>query len=56
MDYYVHTPSRFMVNKLLDHDVSHLVTDHNEGGRQSINIENKHNQKLVLIQSNRVKR
>ncbi|MEO1186306.1 MAG: transposase [Cyanobacteria bacterium J06636_27] len=49
MDYYIHTASRFIVNKLLERGVSHLIIGKNEGWKQSIKIGKKNNQHFVSV-------
>ena len=49
MDYYLHTASRFIVNKLLERGVNHLVIGKNEGWKQQVNLGKKNNQQFVSI-------
>lgn len=49
MDYYIHTASRFIVNKLLERGVNHLVIGKNDGWKQGINIGSKNNQNFVSV-------
>ena len=54
MDYYIHTASRFIVNKLLERGVNHLVIGKNEAWKQQINLGKKTNQKFVSIPHSRL--
>lgn len=54
MDYYIHTASRFIVNKLLERGVNHLIIGKNEGWKQNINIGKVNNQKFVSIPHTRL--
>ncbi|MGB3639227.1 MAG: transposase [Rivularia sp. (in: cyanobacteria)] len=49
MDYYIHIASRFIVNKLVERGVSHLVIGKNEGWKQSIKIGKRNNQHFVCV-------
>ncbi len=49
MDYYIHTASRFIVNKLVERGVSHLIIGKNEGWKQNIKIGKRNNQHFVSI-------
>lgn len=49
MDYYIHAASRFIVNKLVERGVSHLIVGKNEGWKQNIKIGTRNNQHFVSI-------
>ncbi len=37
MDYYLHTASKYIIDKLLAHQINLLVIGHNQGWKQNIN-------------------
>lgn len=49
VDYYLHTASKYIVQKLLAHQINLLVIGHNQGWKQSINIGDRNNQSFVNI-------
>ena len=49
MDYYIHTASRLIINKLLERGVNHVVIGKNESWKQQINLGKKNNQKFVFV-------
>ncbi|WP_414621960.1 RNA-guided endonuclease InsQ/TnpB family protein [Calothrix sp. CCY 0018] len=49
MDYYIHTYSRFIVNKLIERGVSHLIIGKNEGWKQNIKIGKRNNQHFICV-------
>ena len=49
VDYYLHTASRFIVNQLVRHQITHLIIGKNENGKQSVNLDRKTNQNLTSI-------
>jgi len=49
MDYYLHTASRFIINKLLESNITTLVIGKNENWKQNINIGKKNNQNFVQV-------
>ncbi|WP_414624425.1 RNA-guided endonuclease InsQ/TnpB family protein [Calothrix sp. CCY 0018] len=49
MDYYIHTASRFIVNKLIERGVSRLIIGKNEGWKQNIKIGKRNNQHFESV-------
>ena len=49
VDYYLHTASRYIINKLLAHQINLLVIGQNQGWKQNINIGDRNNQSFVNI-------
>lgn len=49
VDHYLHTSSRFIINKLLERGVTHLVIGKNENWKQGINIGKRNNQNFVCV-------
>lgn len=49
MDYYIHTASRFIVNKLIERGVSHLIIGKNKDWKQNIKIAKINNQHFVCV-------
>ena len=49
MDYYLHNSSRFIVNKLLERGVNHLIIGKNQGWKQKINLGKRTNQNFVQV-------
>ena len=49
VDYYLHTASRYIINKLLAHQINLLVIGQNQGWKQNINIGERNNQSFVNI-------
>jgi IS605 OrfB family transposase len=53
VDYYLHTASKYIIDKLLAHQINLLVIGHNQGGQQNINIGDRNNQSFVNIPHSR---
>ena len=49
VDYYLHTASRYIVNRLLENRMTMLVIGKNENWKQSVNLGRKTNQKFTAI-------
>ena len=49
VDYYLHTASRYIVNRLLDNQITMLVIGKNDNWKQRVNLGQKTNQKFVSI-------
>ncbi len=49
MDYYIHTASRFIVNKLIERGVNHLIIGKNEVWKQNIKIGKRNNQHFESV-------
>ena len=49
VDYYLHTASRYIINYLLENQISLLVIGQNKNWKQRINIGKKNNQNFVNI-------
>ena len=49
VDYYLHTASRYIVNRLLDHQMTMLVIGKNNNWKQNVNLGRKTNQKFTAI-------
>ncbi|AFZ43045.1 transposase, IS605 OrfB family [Halothece sp. PCC 7418] len=49
MDYYLHTASRFIIDKLLERGVTHLIIGKNENWKQSIGIGKRNNQNFTQV-------
>ena len=54
VDYYLHTASKYIIDKLLAHQINLLVIGHNQGGQQNINIGDRNNQSFVNIPHSRL--
>lgn len=54
MDYYIHTASRFIINKLLERGVNHLIIGKNKGWKQQINLGKRTNQHFVQVPHSRL--
>ncbi|MFM6064674.1 MAG: IS200/IS605 family accessory protein TnpB-related protein, partial [Microcystis panniformis] len=53
VDYYLHTASKYIIDKLLAHQINLLVIGHNQGWKQNINIGDRNNQSFVNIPHSR---
>ena len=49
VDYYLHTASRYIVNQLVRHQITHLIIGKNENWKQSVNLGSKTNQSFTSI-------
>ena len=49
VDYYLHTASRYIVNRLLENQITMLVIGKNNNWKQSVNLGKKINQKFTVI-------
>ena len=49
VDYYLHTASRYIVNRLLENQITMLVIGKNDNWKQGVNLGKKTNQKFVSI-------
>ena len=49
VDYYLHTASRYIVNRLLENQITMLVIGKNDNWKQRVNLGKKTNQKFVSI-------
>jgi putative transposase len=49
VDYYLHTASRYIIDKLLAHQINLLIIGQNQGWKQNINIGRRNNQNFVNI-------
>ena len=49
VDYYLHTASRFIVNRLVSHQITHLIIGKNDNWKQSVNLGCKTNQSFTSI-------
>jgi IS605 OrfB family transposase len=49
VDYYLHTASRYIIDTLLENQISLLVIGNNENWKQNINIGKRNNQNFVNI-------
>lgn len=49
VDYYLHTASRYIVNRLLENQITMLVIGKNDRWKQRVNLGKKTNQKFVSI-------
>ena len=49
VDYYLHTASRYIVNRLLENQMTMLVIGKNENWKQNVNLGKKTNQKFTAI-------
>lgn len=49
VDYYLHTASRYIVNRLLENQITMLVIGKNDNSKQSCNLGRKTNQKFTAI-------
>lgn len=49
VDYYLHTASSYIIEKLVEHHIGTLIVGKNEGWKQSIGIGKKNNQNFVNI-------
>ena len=49
MDYYIHTASRLIINKLIERGVHYLIIGKNEGWKQNIKISKRNNQHFVSV-------
>jgi len=53
VDYYLHTASRSIIDKLLAHQINLLVIGQNQGWKQNLNIGDRNNQAFVNIPHSR---
>ena len=49
MDYYLHTASRYIVNRLLKNQITMLVIGKNDNWKQNVNLGKRTNQKFTSI-------
>ncbi|VEP12822.1 transposase [Hyella patelloides LEGE 07179] len=49
VDYYLHTASRYIVNRLLENKITMLVIGKNDNWKQNVNLGKKTNQKFTSI-------
>lgn len=49
VDYYLHTASRFIINRLVEFNIGTLIIGKNDGWKQDINLGDKTNQKFNNI-------
>ena len=49
VDYYLHTASRYIVNRLLENQITMLVIGKNDNWKQKVNLGKKTNQKFTAI-------
>ncbi|MGB5633349.1 MAG: transposase [Waterburya sp.] len=49
VDYYLHTASRYIVNRLLENQITLLVIGKNDNWKQNVNLGKKTNQKFTAI-------
>ncbi|MEM7595914.1 MAG: transposase [Cyanobacteria bacterium P01_A01_bin.83] len=49
VDYYLHTASRYIVNRLLENKMTMLIIGKNDRWKQEVNLGKKNNQKFVSI-------
>lgn len=49
VDYYLHTASRYIVNRLLENQITLLVIGKNDNWKQKVNLGKKTNQKFTAI-------
>ena len=49
VDYYLHTASRYIVNRLLNHQITMLVIGKNDNWKQKVNLGKKTNQNFTSI-------
>lgn len=49
IDYYLHTASRFLINRCLEYKITHLIIGKNKQWKQSINIGKRNNQSFTSI-------
>ncbi len=49
VDYYLHTASRYIVNQLVRHQISHLIVGKNDRWKHSVNLDRKTNQNFTSI-------
>ncbi len=49
MEYYLHSASRFIIDKLLERGVTHLIIGKNENWKQNINIGKRNNQNFTQV-------
>ena len=49
VDYYLHTASRYVVNRLLENKITRLVIGKNDNWKQKVNLGQKTNQKFTAI-------
>lgn len=49
VDYYLHTASRYIVNRLLENQITMLVIGKNDNWKQGVNLGKKTNQKFTAI-------
>jgi putative transposase len=53
VDYYLHTASKYIIDKLLAHQINLLVIGQNQGWKQNLNIGDRNNQSFVNIPHSR---
>ncbi|MFM6405845.1 MAG: RNA-guided endonuclease TnpB family protein, partial [Microcystis sp.] len=53
VDYYLHTASKYIIDKLLAHQINLLVIGHNQGWKQNLNIGDRNNQSFINIPHSR---
>ena len=49
VDYYLHTASRYIVNRLFENKITMLIIGKNDNWKQSVNLGRKTNQKFIAI-------
>ncbi|MGL6342254.1 MAG: RNA-guided endonuclease InsQ/TnpB family protein [Waterburya sp.] len=49
MDYYLHTASRFIIDRLVKQDVTHLIIGKNDNWKQNLNLGKRTNQSFNAI-------
>ncbi|MBV6622483.1 MAG: transposase [Rivularia sp. (in: Bacteria)] len=49
VDYYLHTASRYIVNRLVTHQITDLIIGKNDNWKQSVNLGSKTNQSFTSI-------
>ena len=49
VDYYLHTASRYIVNRLLENQITMLVIGKNDNWKQNVNLGKKTNQKFTAV-------
>jgi IS605 OrfB family transposase len=49
MDYYLHTSSRFIIDRLVSQDVKHLIIGKNDNWKQNLNLGKRTNQSFTSL-------
>lgn len=49
IDYYLHTASRFLIDRCLEHKITHLIIGKNQQWKQSLNLGKNNNQSFTSI-------